>query len=199
MSLSEKTLTTYSACFAALIAGLVHLSFVAYSHWAPLPLEGVFFISIGILQIVWGYLFLQSPKRSHFYAGFVLHGGVLMMWFLTRFITAPFHGGPESIGVIDTFVMLLQVLAIGASIVWIHRHRVNTFKVVTYALLGALLVGFVMFQASIAMEGIFPDRAGPEHHDAVPHGHDEEEQHVESPPSTSEEGSKEHLDDGHGH
>lgn len=56
----SKRLVAGSA-LAAILAGVIHLAIIP-EHWSHAPAHGLFFLSVGILQIGWGVIVWRNPS-----------------------------------------------------------------------------------------------------------------------------------------
>jgi len=161
------------AALSALVAGGLHVSLVSFGHLTAFPpLEFVFFMSVGLAQILWAIFFYKQPQAFSYYFGALLNGGVPIMWLFTRFYTAPFMGGPEHIDALGILVQSLSVLALlFSSFIWFkHAKKAGSHALVVILL--AIISGVLNYGAALSMEYVFPDRE-------INHGHGEEEEHMD--------------------
>jgi hypothetical protein len=83
-----------AACVFMAAAGAVHFAIVV-EHSEHAPAHGLFFALLGTLQLGWAAAFWLLPTRLVRGFGFVLSGGMILLWALTRLVAAPFQGFPE--------------------------------------------------------------------------------------------------------
>lgn len=162
-----------------ILAGAMHASYVAIKHWSEFPqLEFAFFVTAGLAQIIWALLFLKKDSASMYYLGLLINGGILVAWILTRTVSAPFQDGVEHIGLIDTAVAALEVVAIVALIAWFKKRKKQKVATILIAIMVILGGGAATYGSSMAMELVFPDRVFSHTHGGDDH-HDEDEGHVD--------------------
>ncbi|HEY2666787.1 MAG TPA: hypothetical protein VGK51_08110, partial [Actinomycetota bacterium] len=112
------------AATVSVAAGLIHLAAVP-EHWANYRSAALFFIGLGIFQIVWAALVLGRPSRLLYAVGAAASLGTIAIWAVSRtsgLPFGPFAGIAERAGradIISTFfeealVLVLIVLAYGA-------------------------------------------------------------------------------------
>jgi hypothetical protein len=112
------------AATVSVAAGLIHLAAVP-EHWANYRIAGLFFIGLGMFQIVWAALVLGRPSRLLYAVGAAAALGTIAIWGVSRtsgLPFGPFAGIAERAGradIISTFfeealVLVLIVLAYGA-------------------------------------------------------------------------------------
>ena len=116
-----------SAALTALLAGGLHLFFISFEHWTEFPpLEFIFFIGVGLAQILWAILFYRKPEALSYYCGVFINGGVPLMWLLTRFYRAPFMEGAEHIDALGLVTQFFSILALlFSSFVWFKYTKKN--------------------------------------------------------------------------
>lgn len=178
----------------SIVAGIMHATAVAFSHVAPLPIETVFFVVVGLLQVWIGYLFLTKPSPKTAKYSLILHGGLLVMLFYTRLVSTPFQEGVESWGRSDVIIGIFESIAIIA-ICFDKSHlgqkvsgQITRYEAVASSFIIILISGAAFIGSSHAMEFVFPDRLGP--HGLESHGHNDEADVHED----SEETTETHLD-----
>ncbi len=84
------------AVLSLLAAGALHLG-VAREHYDHAQIHAVFLAVAGVLEIVWGLLFLRRPSRMLALCGMGLAGGLVALWGLTRVFAPPFGEGPKPV------------------------------------------------------------------------------------------------------
>ena len=155
---------------ASMAAGAIHLA-VAPSH-ASEPAHGVFFLVVGALQILWGFLALAMPS-SAVYGASVANAGVIAIWVASRTVGLSLGGGHphvEAIGAVDLAATILEIavlagalklLVVGFRTPIARADVTNGAPVLAGALTVALLFGYA-FAPQLPVE----DR---QHEDAVAH------------------------------
>src|SRR3989304_263549 len=82
-----------AACVFVAASGVVHFAItVEHSEHAPAPRP--FFALRGTPQLGWAAAYWLLPTRFVRTCGFVLSGGMILLWALTRVVAAPFQGVP---------------------------------------------------------------------------------------------------------
>lgn len=153
---------------SATIAGLLHLFPSAITHLTPYPpLETIFFISIGAMQIIWAYEFRKHDTKSKYRFGLFLNGGAAILWILTRTLAAPFSTLPEHIGLLDSSVLALEVISVVGLLAWHNAIKQNVVNVVMTGFLTALISGSLFYGGARSLELVFPDRESAHGHEEV--------------------------------
>ena len=57
---TTKSLIAWST-IATIVAGVIHLVIIP-EHWEHAPAHGIFFLVVGIVQIVWGIAIWRKPS-----------------------------------------------------------------------------------------------------------------------------------------
>lgn len=164
---------------ATILAGIIHLVIVP-EHWEHAPAHGLFFLIVGILQIVWGVTIWRRPSMQVYYVGAVMAGGLIVLYVLTRIFPAPFGHGPEAVAWIDIvckFCEAIGMFTLGLLIfqgMMIRSGRPFSWRAIVIVLLLAFAGGFATYGIARAAEPLFPSLAGEEHHDDHEHEEDAE-------------------------
>jgi hypothetical protein len=184
---STKWLIIFSAMMTVL-AGILHLLLVSV-HMEHAPAHGLFFLLVGIAQIIWGVLVWNRPSQRLYYIGAVMAGWLIILYGVTRFLPAPFSHAPEAIETIDIVCKLCEALGMISLLILIfqgllfHGGRFNAWRAISLILIVPVLAGFVTYSIARAAEPILPWLAGPA----------EEHHHEESAPLPGEEHHDESL------
>jgi hypothetical protein len=149
---------------------------------------GLFFVSIGLFQLIWARVVLVRTTRPVLAAGIMFNVGSVTMWALSRTAGAPFgpHAGEaELVQAADLCALLLQIYVVmGAGWVWyrgLQGEPIPGFAsaVVLLGAVGVVALASVVGVASGLRHGHHPAGAAePDHHGSV---------------------TAEHTDDHHGH
>ncbi len=185
-----KNLLTWSAS-ATVLAGVLHLVIVP-EHWAHAPAHGLFFLIVGILQIVWGVLVWRQPSTRLYYIGVVMAGWLIVLYVITRLLPAPFGHGPEGVQAIDIVCKLCEGLGMLTLAILIFQgivlnvNRASAWRAMTTIILLSFLTAFVTYGIARAAEPLFPMLSIPsdEHHE---HEEDESEDHHHDEGTPAEE------------
>src|SRR5688572_26031914 len=94
-----KALVLLSAIMT-ILAGIIHLALVSV-HMEHAPAHGLFFLLVGIAQIIWGILVWRQHSLKLYYIGAIMAGWLIILYGITRLLPAPFSHGPEAIETID--------------------------------------------------------------------------------------------------
>lgn len=186
-----------SARFVALfsiLSGGLHATVVSAQHWTAFPpLEGVFFIAIGILQLFIGAQFLRNPSLKTYKAGLFLNGGMALFYFFLRVLPVPFVGEPEGMETLGMIIASLEVAAVAVSLHWLLTHdehgETHTLAgVVITALFIVLFGGMSYLGSSNGMAMLMPERTVEHHHGHGGHGHEDkhEGEHRQKTPEHSD-------------
>lgn len=102
-----------AACFFMAASGIVHLA-ITVEESAHAPAHGLFFALMGTLQLGWVVAYWLLPTRGLRAAGFVLSGGMLLLWGLTRLVAAPFQSFPEEVNTAGIVNAAFEAAALAA-------------------------------------------------------------------------------------
>src|SRR5574338_695544 len=168
-----------------ILAGIIHLILVPL-HIEHAPAHGLFFLLVGMAQIVWGIMMWRRPTLKLYYFGAVMAGWLIVLYIVTRLLPAPFSHGPEEIETIDLVCKLCEGLGMISLLVLIfqglvfHAGRFIAWRAISLILLVSFLVGFVTYGLARGAEPVLPWLAGSveeHHHDEnaplEEHHHDE--------------------------
>ena len=157
-----------------ILAGIIHLVLVS-AHMEHARAHGLFFLLVGIAQILWGVKVWRQPSRGLYYIGAVMAGWLIVLYGVTRLLPAPFSHGPEAVEAIDIVCKLCEALGLISLLILIfqglllHGTRVNAWRAISLILLVSVLAGLATYRIARAAEPILPWLAGP----AEGHHHDE--------------------------
>jgi len=130
-------------------AALIHFA-VIEQHFAEYWVYGVFFIAIGLFELVWALLLMASPSRSLYLAGIVVNALTVVAYVITRTVgvlIGPSAAETEKIGFGDLVSTAFEVLIVlGCAMLllrgWGHaRLRVATSE----AWIGTIAIGVTAF------------------------------------------------------
>jgi len=102
-----------AACVFVAASGVVHFA-ITVEHSEHAPAHGLFFALLGTLQLGWAAAYWLMPTRFVRTSGFVLSGGMILLWALTRVVAAPFQGFPEPVDTAGVANMVLEAAAMVA-------------------------------------------------------------------------------------
>ena len=184
-----KNLIAWSA-LATVLAGVIHLVIVP-DHWKHAPAHGLFFLLVGILQIIWGIAVWRKPSTRLYYIGVVMAGWLIVLYALTRLLPAPFGHGPESIRTIDIVCKLCEGLGMISLAILIFQGlilnagRAIAWRAMAVIILLSFLVGFVTYGVARAAEPVFPMLSAHGHHEeeSAPAAEEEHHHHEEAAPT----------------
>lgn len=119
-------------------AGAIHLA-VAPSHWRQATVYGVFFVLVGVTQIVWSALLLVRASWELLTLTVIANLGVLLLWVQTRTTGVPLGpaaGVREPVGLVDLSCAAVELLgvAVAVRVVLQRRLRVRGLAVGAQAL-----------------------------------------------------------------
>lgn len=160
----DSPLAARCAGVASIGAAVIHVA-VAPLHWHDWPPSGVFFASLAVFQLVWGFLVWLRPATFLVSAGLVVNAGSAALWVMSRTAGAPFgpHAGqPESVEAAGICVQLLQCYVImGAAWALFRRYRSDEASGITKAV---VLVGANAVMAGAVAVGLASGLQGDHHH-----------------------------------
>ena len=78
-----------SSALMMVLAGIIHL-WIIPDHWAHALAHGLFFLLVGIIQIVWGIAVWRNPSIRMYYIGVMMAGWLIVLYGITRWLPAPF-------------------------------------------------------------------------------------------------------------
>ncbi|GAA3556048.1 hypothetical protein GCM10023077_36340 [Mycolicibacterium helvum] len=157
-------------CAAIASAGAAAIHFaVAPMHWAHWVPSGVFFVSIGSLQLMWVFLIWSRPTALVLAIGIAANAGAVALWAHSRTGGAAFGpaaGQPEAVDAAGICVLLLQCYVImGATWAWVRRSRAEQVSTLGRALVllgaNAVMVAAVTAGLASGLYGHNADHHGP--------------------------------------
>lgn len=195
---TDNRLAARCAAVASIGAAVIHFA-VAPMHWQDWLPSGVFFASIAVFQLLWGFLAWSKPTRLLLAVGVVGNAGSAALWVMSRTAGAPYGpnaGEAEAVEAAGISVLLLQCYVImGAGWALFRRYRADEISGFGRALVlvgantvmaGAVTVGLASgLQSDHHHHHGKPAEAGAEHvpvHDAHMAGHDHQGVPVAPPP-----------------
>jgi hypothetical protein len=114
------------AAFASLGAGIIHLAAVG-EHAAEWWLYGVFFIALGVVQIAWAVLAMDTADPlpvPHLFA--LLNAAVVGLWFVSRTVglaVGPDRWAAEAVATPDLLCTALEVVVVVLLVLTLRRPR----------------------------------------------------------------------------
>lgn len=188
--MTENTLTRRLIVVSAMmtiLAGIIHLV-LAPIHVTHAPAHGLFFLVVGLAQIVWAIMVWRQPSLKLYYVGAVMAGWLIILYGVTRLLPAPFSHDPEAIQSIDIVCKLCEGVGMISLLMLIfqglifHVSSFNAWRAVSLIVLVSFLAAFVTYGVARAAEPLLPWLAGPveEHHHDQNAPFEEEHHHDES-------------------
>ena len=183
----SKALILLSAIMT-ILAGIIHLVLVS-AHMEHAPAHGLFFLFVGIAQIIWGVKVWRQPSLKLYYIGAITAGWLIILYAVTRLLPAPFSHTPEAIETIDMVCKFCEALGMLSLLILIfqglllHAGRLHAWRAISLILVVSILAGFVTYGIARATEPILPWLAAPaegHHHDESIPLPGEEHEHNES-------------------
>lgn len=149
-------------------AGLIHLV-LAPQHFEHAPAHGMFFVIVGIIEVIWAILFWKRPSQWLYWSGVAIAGGLLVLWIITRFWLAPFEhetGGLDIGGIACKLSELAGVIALSAMAIkgsLPDMKPTTPLRLVSLAIALSIASGLLLYSAGHAMEPLLPSLAAAEH------------------------------------
>jgi hypothetical protein len=106
------------AATVSVASGLIHFAAVP-EHWGDYRIAALFFIALGVFQVVWGALVVGRPSRLLYALGAAVSLGTIATWAVSRTTGVPFGpfaGIAERVGPADVISTLLEEVLIIALI-----------------------------------------------------------------------------------
>jgi hypothetical protein len=166
---------------------VIHFA-VTPMHWKDWMPSGLFFASIAVFQLMWGFVAWARPTRLVLAAGIVGNAGAAALWVMSRTAGAPIGpnaGEPEAVDAAGICVLLLQCYVVmGALWAWRRRYRAQEVSGFGRALVllgaNAVMAGAVTVGLASGLQGHGHHHGGPAEaeaglvpaHDAHMAGHD---------------------------
>ena len=177
-----------SSALMTLLAGIIQ-KWIIPAHWEHAPAHGLFFLLVGIVQIIWGIAVWRHPSTRLYYIGVLMAGWLIVLYGITRWLPAPFGHGPEAIRTIDVACKLCEGLAMLTLIILIFQGlflsagRMVAQRAIILIVIFSIIAGFSTYGLACAAEPLFPSLSAP----AEEHYHDEgtsaeDHHHVEVTP-----------------
>ena len=174
------------------LAGFIHL-WIIPEHWEHAPAHGLFFLIVGVAQIIWGIAVWHRPSTRLYYIGVLLAGWLIVLYAMTRWLPAPFGHGPEGINTIDLACKICEVLGMITLAILIFQGmllnagRLVAWRTIAFIVFLSFIAAFATYGIARAAEPIFPSLSAPveePHHDE---GGPEEPHHDEGTPAPEHE------------
>ena len=184
-----KQLIGWSAILTA-VAGVIHV-WLFPIHMEHAPAHGLFFLLVGIAQIVWGVAVWRTPSLKLYYIGAVMAGWLILLYGITRWLPAPFSHGAEAVEPIDIVCKFCEVLGMITLCILIfqglilHADRSIAWRAIAGIVVVSFLASFVTYGVARAAEPILPwlSSSEDEHHDEIVPSSKEDHQHEDSIPT----------------
>jgi hypothetical protein len=183
---TNRTLILLSAAMSA-AAGVIHF-WLAPIHWFHAPAHGIFFIVIGVAQVMWASLVLRQPSTRLYYVGAIMSGWLIVLYAVTRWLPSPFGHGPEAADLLGMTCKLCEAVSMIPPIILIFQGLIlNSGRKAAWQSVGSIVVfsivaGLTTYTVAKASEPYLPGLAAPrgEIHDE--HDSPEEHHHEETAP-----------------
>jgi hypothetical protein len=101
------------------IAGIIHLGVVP-EHMREYVPYGVFFVAVGVLQLVGSRVLLKRPEARWYLATAVGNGALVLLWVVSRTAglpVGPMPWAPEQVGLLDVISTVVEVALVFGSVV----------------------------------------------------------------------------------
>lgn len=119
---------THAAAGFSVLAGILHFS-VMPEHFVEWIGYGLFFLIAGLAQFLFALVVLRQPANSHWLLTGILGNGLfVMLWVFTRTVGIPFGpaaGEVESIGTVDIFSKLAELVLMGCLLAQLFQVRLS--------------------------------------------------------------------------
>jgi hypothetical protein len=153
--ISNNTTAYNWLAILGILAGLLHLLIVSLMHRENF-VELWYFTFTGATQLFLGlYIYLHPKNRTVLNGMIILHGGMIVLWVLTRLFDAPFAAYPEAIGFFDSLIAIIELVAFGIGYKLLNSSNPQTTKNPFAIILITLLFGFVNYGIAKGAENVF--------------------------------------------
>ncbi len=142
-----------------LVAGLLHIALVE-AHMAHARGAGLFFLTIGILQVLWAFAYMRSPTATMRVLGLTtLTLAPIALYIITRIWRAPWADGPEAVDILGLATQVMQAGAVAGLVLEWHRDtRAEMPFTITNeqvrVLAAGLLLGIAGYSGAIIAENV---------------------------------------------
>jgi len=148
-----------AACVFMAASGVVHFA-ITVEHSEHAPAHGLFFALLGTLQLGWAAAYWLLPTRFTRYCGFVLSGGMILLWALTRVVAAPFQAFPEPVDTAGVANMLLEASALAALLLDRLPERAERRTLLAFSAAGVSVIScLLLYGGGIAAAAWIPGLA----------------------------------------
>ncbi len=153
-------------------AGIIHF-IVAPEHWEHAPAHGLFFIVVGVIELVWAVAIVWRPTLRLMQTGALLAGALIILWLITRALPAPFGHGPEEIDAGGLVCKLSELVGLVSAVIVIFRHVITdrgalaARRSLSVLMVVMILLGSTGYIVGRAIEPLAPQLGASteEHHD----------------------------------
>ncbi|MCX2929102.1 hypothetical protein ORI20_02365 [Mycobacterium sp. CVI_P3] len=125
---TDSRLAARCAATASVGAATIHFA-VAPSHWGEWLPSGLFFVSIGIFQLIWAFVVWMRPTPWVLVTGIAVNTSSIALWVVSRTAGAPFGpfaGQVEAVQAAGICVLLLQCyIVMGSAWAWFRCSRAH--------------------------------------------------------------------------
>jgi hypothetical protein len=169
-----------------LVAGAIHFA-ITPDHFAEAAGQGLFFLTLGTVQVGWAMWHLARPSMTAWLAGIAIALASILTYVLSLFLAAPFSAGVESVDYLALFtkaieaatMLVLLVPPIAAARV-LGRSRGKMVVTLVFAMTIGLAGAGAAYGIGYGLEIVAPSLSEPsEHH----HGEGEEHEASASDPA----------------
>lgn len=166
----ERSKLATGAALFMICAGLIHL-LISPTHYAHAPAHGLFFVIMGVVQVIWGIFFWRQPSVSLYRSGVILAGSLFTLWAITRVLPAPFEHSPGTIDLAGILCKTSELMGIALLVAIVltgvssHQQRQTVWRSVTVLILVAFVGGWISYGVGYALQPLFPMLQGGTEHD----------------------------------
>lgn len=94
------------------VAGAIHFA-ITPDHFAEAAGQGLFFLTLGTVQIGWALWLLARPSIRAWFTGLAIACASVLVYVLSLFVPAPFASTVETIDYLAIFTKLVELATIG--------------------------------------------------------------------------------------
>ncbi|TAM38378.1 hypothetical protein EPN54_04320 [bacterium] len=159
MAILKDRINVWLAAGGMGIAGFLHL-WIVPEHWEHTPAHGIFFLFLGIVQLVWVIFLLKGNSLFVQKLGMILAASSILLWVLTITLPAPFEDSREEVDAIGIAVKLFELASV-IGLVNMMRLTLGSksrlIRVVVIQIILAFVIAVAAYTAGRASESLFPE------------------------------------------
>ena len=156
-----RSWTVNGAALLMLAAGVIHFIIIPH-HWGHAPAHGIAMGVIGLLEVIWAFVYWSRPSRRVAQIGVILAVSFISLWVITRIAPAPYTNEAEEVDFSGILTQVLEaisaiiLLAVAARTVPEAGGRRTTWRIILAVLLISVMLGAGVYEAARLTQPLFP-------------------------------------------